>query len=801
MLRNYFVVAARALRRHLGTTLINLGGLAIGIAVCLLFGTLAWTLLTWDHFHPEVDRLHLVHADMKTAGGWERANDTWGPTLRDLTQTFPAIETGTRLWSVGQRVSPDRTADDERGARAFEESVDYVDSTFFQVMGFTLKEGDPADVLDRPNAAVITENKARAYFGDANPIGKTLTLDGQSTVTVTGLAHNPPANTTMQPDVVVNIAHARIHNVEDIRGALDQWSGSFLNTYVRLEDGTDPNQLEAQFGDFLAQQIGPEDAEQRRMGLIGIADIADEWDDAYIYAYLVIALAFGILGLAAINVTNLATARSLERVQEIGVRKAMGARREGLAVQFLLEAQLLAFGALVLGVTIGQMLLPAFGAFVDMNMRLDWTDLRLWAALGGLGVLVGVLAGGYPALVLSRFKPATALRGSLTARPGGQHLRRGLVAGQFALALLLVAGTFGIQKQIAFMQDRVSNLHLDAITWVPVRSDLFDDPVEGRQQLATLQQELQRSSAVAAASVSSVVPGRYYIGNTFRKPGAGNAAYVMRTAAVDASYFSAYDLQITAGHGFEAATEAERDAGIVVNQATMRAMGWDTIDGKALFGGTKSAERHPVIGVVEDFHFKSLRDPIEPAVHFYAGADATNYRYVSVRAAGPIDDAIQVTRTVWEAIGISVPFDYRVAGDQFSGVGNIDQKLGTLVSYAALLALIVAAMGLFGIASLMVAQRTKEIGVRKALGASVTRIVWLFSAQLTRLVLVATVVALPLAYWGVQQWLQDFAYRVDLPGWTFALAGGAVLAVALLTVSGQVVRAARLTPATTLRDE
>jgi putative ABC transport system permease protein len=338
------------------------------------------------------------------------------------------------------------------------------------------------------------------------------------------------------------------------------------------------------------------------------------------------------------------------------------------------------------------------------------------------------------------------------------------------------------------------------VAWVPVRSDLFNDPTEGRQQLATLQQELQRSSAVAEASVSSVVPGRYAIGRTFRQPGE-DEAYVMRTATVDAAYFDAYDLQLTAGHGFEAATEAERAAGVVVNRATMRAMGWDTLDGKVLFDGAEGGAPHPVIGVVEDFHFKSLREPIEPAVHFYAGADATAYRYVSVRAAGPIDDAIQATRETWDAVGLSAPFDYRMAGDRFSGVGGIDQKLGTLVAYAALLALLVAAMGLFGIASLAVAQRTKEIGVRKALGASVARIAWLLSSQFAKLVLAAAVVAVPLAYWGVQQWLQGFAYRVDLPGWTFAGAGAAVLAVALLTVSGQAIRAARLNPATTLRDE
>ncbi len=797
MLRNYLKIAYRNLRRHLGSTLVNLTGLAIGVAVCVLFGTLAWSLLTWDAFHPESDCLYLVHAPMKTADGWSRAPDTWGPTLRDLKRTFPAVATGTRFWSVEQRLSPGQTT----ARQSFEASVDYADSTFFQVMGFPLATGDPATVLDRPDAAVLTREKARAYFGDENPIGRTLTVDGQSTVTVTGIMEDPPDNTNVRPDVVVNIAHARIHDVRNMRTSLTDWSSSFLNTYVRLAEGAEPEQLEAQLNDdFLRQHMGPQDAKQRRLRLLNIAEVADRWNNASTYAFLLIVVAFGILGLAAINVTNLATARSLERAQEIGVRKALGAQRGGLTTQFLVEAQLLAFAALVVGVAAGQVLLPSFGAFVGTSMQLDWTDPRLWGVLGGLGVLVGVMAGGYPAFVLSRFQPSETLRGALSSRPGGRRLRRVLVGGQFALAMILVAGTFGIQRQITYMRSQVSNLHLDQITWTDVRSDVFDDPTQGRRQLATLRRELKRSSAVAEVSVSSVVPGQYFIGSEFSgAKGEGNN-YIFRTARVDTAYFDTYDLRLTAGHGFAGATPAERDSGVVVNQATMRAMGWDSIRGKVLYGDD-SSERYPVLGVVEDFHFRSLREPIKPAVHFYAGDDDTTYRFVSVRAAGPVDEAVRAAREAWGAVGLSVPFNHSVAGDQFSGVGSIDRTLSTLMSYAAVLALLIAAMGLFGIASLAVSQREKEIGIRKALGASVHSIAWLLSSQFATLVGAAAVVALPLAYWGLQQWLQGFAYRVALPGWTFAGAGVAVLAVALLTVATQVVRAARLNPATTLRDE
>jgi putative ABC transport system permease protein len=275
----------------------------------------------------------------------------------------------------------------------------------------------------------------------------------------------------------------------------------------------------------------------------------------------------------------------------------------------------------------------------------------------------------------------------------------------------------------------------------------------------------------------------------------------MRHPYVGPGYFDTYDLKIVEGHGFDEATDTERERGVVVNQATMRVLGWDTIEGKTLHGGDHPDVPIPVIGVVEDFHFHTLRESIQPAVHSYADLDFGWYDLMSVRAAGPVDEAVEAVRTAWADVGIPAPFNYRVAGDEFSGLSIVDQKLSGLVTYAAVLALLIAAMGLFAMASLTVTQRQKEIGIRKALGATVSSITWLLSSQFAVLVGAAAVVALPLAYWGVQQWLQGYAYRVELSGWTFALAGAAVMAVALCTVATQVVRAARLDPATTLRDE
>ena len=807
MLRNYLVVAYRRLRRHLGSTLVNLSGLAIGVAVCLLFGALAWSLLTWDAFHPESDRLYHLYLQWETPDGWSTGGTTGGTTLQELKATFPAVETGTRELTVSQIVSPEGAGSASPSKpsggqpQAFEASIDYVDSTFFEVMGFQLARGTPETVLDRPNAAVLSQETARTYFGTADPIGKTLRLDWQSTVTVTGVVEEPPPNTNLHPEVVVNIAHARMHDIDNRQKSLTDGGGAFLSTYVRLREGTDPDALETQInGDFLTEKMGPDAAEGRRYRLVGVTDVADLRMNASTYAYVLLAMALGLLLLAITNVTNLATARSLERAQETGVRKALGARRGGLAAQFLMETQLLAFGAIVVGLAAVQLLLPAFSAFLELELQIAWTDPAFWGAVVGLGVFVGLMAGVYPAVVLSGFRPSAVLRGDLQSRPGGTRLRRGLLGVQFALALLLVAGTFGMQRQIQYVESKVSALPLDEVVRMHVQPDLFDSPEAGRKQLATLRTELLRSSAVASASVSNDAPGSYGNGDAYTgRP--GGKSYVMRHPYVGPGYFDTYGLKIVEGHGFDEATDTERERGVVVNQATMRVLGWDTIEGKTLHGGDHPDAPIPVIGVVEDFHFHTLRESIKPAVHSYADLDFGWYDLMSVRAAGPVDEAVEVVRTAWADVGIPAPFDYRVASDEFSGLSIVDQKLSGLVTYAALLALLIAAMGLFAMASLTVTQRQKEIGIRKALGASVSRIAWLLSSQFAVLVGAAAVVALPLAYWGVQRWLQGYAYRVDLSGWTFALAGVAVMAVALCTVATQVVRAARLDPARTLRDE
>jgi putative ABC transport system permease protein len=790
MLRNYLTVALRNLRKHAGYTLINSTGLGVAFAVTIVFGLVATKILSWDAFHEHADQIYLVESVSNANGDGQPSTSTWAPTLDALTRTHPKVRGGTRVEWRTHQVQVDGTT--------IEQTIQYADSSFFEVFTFPLVRGDPATVLDRKSAAVMSEDAAEKYFPNSDPVGQTLTLDGASELVVTGVAENPPVNTRMRFDVVANFAHAETH-VESVRDWHDEWRSTFLQTYVRLREGTDPAALERQLPSFLETQLGAERAEKWAMNLVALPEVYDRHAGIDTYAYLLLAMALGMLGMAAINVTNLATARSLKRAREVGVRKAIGARRSGLAGQFLVESTVLGLVALVPGVLLAQIAIPSVGTFLDLPVTLDLGEPLVWGVLLGLAVVVGLLAGGYPAFFLSRFQPARVLKGDLSRQPGGQWLRRGLVVGQFTIAAVLLAGTVGLWQQMDFMRQRAQKqLQLDGVVQMEVSVDPFGGAEQAWSKLRTVRRELERLPDVAHVSVSSGVPGAYRnIQDVGLRPGDANQPK-MRATYVDEEYFDVYNLQLVAGHGFREATETEKERGVVVNQAAVRHFGWDSFRGKVLYQG--DTER-PVIGVVEDYHYKSLREPIEPTIHKYA-ADAFGAYSISVRAAGPPSQAlIADLRTAWTELGLPVAFDYTFGDQRFDGIPFADQKMATLVQYSALIAILIALLGLMGIVSLSVVQRTKEIGIRKALGAPVRSIVGLLTKDFALLVGGALVLGLPLAYWGLSTYLQTFAYRVDLGVGPFVGTCVAMFGLAFLAMSYHTLKAARTDPATTLRDE
>lgn len=791
MIANDLKIALRNLRRHKAYTSINLGGLALGFGASLLFLLLAWKLLSWDAFHAHADDTYLVLHEHQTTAGIQRNRTTWAPLLPALQRTYSAIVTGTRVEEVGHHVRV--------GGRVFDEQVHYVDSTFFDVFSFPLRRGDPASVLDLPHAAVLTELAAQRFFGDADPIGKELVLDGRSTLVVAGIAENPPGNTSVSFEIVAPLRHA-IEHVDRIRQHQARWASMFLSTYIRLADGADPAQLEAQIPSLLAPRIGAEAAADHRMRLVALPDAINAFAPINRFAYILIAMALGILGMASMNVTNLATARSLERAREVGVRKVMGAGHWQIASQFLTEATLLALTALLVGIVLAHGFLPTFRQLIELPLSIDLGAPAMWGALLVLGIGVGLSAGGYPAFVLARFQPAWALRYA-QAPTARRRLRTGLVVMQFALAVALIAGTFGLRKQMGYLEERIRHaLPLDDVVVMPIDGAASEEGGSGGHRLHTFRAEALRHRAIRRATVTSAVPGAYHSTQPFSATPDAAETIQMHTVYADAQYAQTFGLRSVAGHGFDTATEAERRTGVVLNERAMDMLGWSSIEGKQLYQGNEAL---PVIGVVANYPYAPLNASIGPVVHRVAAPDFVGSRYIAVHLVeGSAQAALDHLRAQWtQQFGASRVLDYFFAADRFDGISTLDAKLALLLQYAALLAIGIALMGLIGIASLTVVQRTKEVGIRKALGATAASIAALLVRDVARPVLVAIAIALPLSYWALTTYLQAFAYRVTLGVMPFLGAGGAVLGMALVAVGYHTLRAARSDPAKSLQCE
>jgi putative ABC transport system permease protein len=643
---------------------------------------------------------------------------------------------------------------------------------------------------------------ARKLFGDADPMGRTIVLDGQAPLLVTGILADPPSTSSLRFGLVASLEHARQYS-GTVRALSDDWNLNYLSTYVRLRPDADVDALEAQLPAFLSRyraETARPDFRLRLDPLVRVSDtmLAQMLDvplGMRTFALVFTLLALGILGLACINFTNLATARSMDRAREIGMRKVLGAHRGMIAGQFLSESVLVALLALVLGVGIAQLLLPGFnqllGDFVVLDFQLG---PAFWISVVGLGVAVGLLAGAYPAFFLGRFQPMTTLKGRLSSRPSGTRLRNGLVVLQFALTAFLIVGTVVMNRQMQFVDAEGFDFGTRPILAVPISEFAFDDAEAGYERLQTFSQELERHPEVAATTLSSSAPGaEYWQSLDVAATADSDDPVSMHYTLSDSSFFSTYGIALIEGR------RPARPDEVVLNETAMQALGWTTarqqtvhVDGTAL----------TVVGVAEDVHFASLRQPIRPEIYLSLAARPTAYQYLTLRAAGT-ESAPVLARlsTLWPMLDADQGLRYVFADDHYRQQHNIERTLTRIVTLAALFALAIALIGLVGITSLSVAQRTKEIGMRKVLGASVAQVAMLLARRFALLVLIAVAVATPLAVLATEQWLSGFAYRIDLSVGTFLGAGALLLTVALLTVSIHTVRAALADPVRSLRYE
>ena len=793
MFQNYLKVAYRNLVRHKPFSAINILGLAIGMACCILILLYVQDELSYDRHHEHAHRIYRLAEEINLEGKTRRFAITPFAMGSALVQDYPIVIDAVRI-----RKKNEKTLVRNEQDHFYEKGVLFTDANFLRIFDFPLSKGDPETALREPHSIVLTEEMARKYFGDDNPMGRTLSLGG-NTFNVTGIVEDRTYNTHLRFDFLGSLTEPN-----------NNWNSHDYYTYLLLQDNLSAPELEKELPDFIERHIG---GELKAMGmqlkpfLQQLTDIhlhshlefemSPNGDIRYVYFFLVIA--FFVLLLACINFMNLSTARSVYRSKEIGMRKVVGANRGQLIGQFLGESMLLASFALIFAVVMVEILLPSFNGFVERDLVFDY--LKSWdvlLALIGIALFTGVLSGSYPALFLSALKPVAVLKGMMDAGSKKSAMRRTLVIVQFAVSVILVIGTGLVYDQVDYIRNKRLGFQKEHVVVMPYG---------GGQPVGRYRNKVSAHSAVLSVSASSTVPGGEMSANLFSPllDGAYKDALLMNVMYVDHEFIETFGIEVFEGRAFSDDVESDRKGAFILNQAGMRKLGWTSCANRR-FGMVypegaelKVEVQGDVVGVVKDFHYKSLHHEIEPLV-IMMGGGWTDYLSIRIRSedvAGTLD----FLKTQWREAVPDTPFEYSFLDTSFDQLYRTEARLGMLFGSFSILAIFIAGLGLFGLASFSVQQRIKEIGVRKVLGASVSSIVYLLSKEYVLLVGLANFVAWPIAYYAMNSWLQNFAYRVDMEISTFIFGGFLSLCIALLTVSYETLKAARANPVDALRTE
>lgn len=807
MIRNFLLVAFRNLRRNKAFSAINIVGLAIGIATCLLILLFVGHELSYDRYNDKANRIVRVTFQANMPGGMIKEADVMPPVGPTLKKDFPEVLEATRIRTYGTpRLS--------NGRQIFrEDRFAFVDSSFFRVFTIPLLRGDTATALTQPNTIVITKAVARKYFGSEDALGKTMVFkdDNLAPMKVTGIIDEMPENSHFHFGLLASMAGLPEANDPS-------WMNSNFFTYLLLPKQYDYKKLEARLPDELDKYAG----QQFQKGLgITLGDyrkagnsidlLLQPLTDIHLhsnltgevepngdirYVYIFGAIAVFILLIACINFMNLSTAGASKRAREVGIRKVLGSMKGQLLGQFLAESLLLTAVAMILAVALVYWTLPLFNGLIGQTVNIHWRSMPwLLPALIGFGLFTGILAGSYPAFFLSSFSPVAVLKGRLTSGKGGASLRSGLVVFQFFISISLIVGTVVVYRQLSYIRherlgyDRDNVLVIQEVYWLGKNVDAF-------------RQELLNDPRVASVSLSGYLPAGQSYGNNYMVNPDGNASKLIKTVLyqVDDSYISTLGMQLAAGRNFSKAFGTDSSA-VIVNETAARVFGWgQNALGHTLANtendGTRKVYR--VVGVVKDFHFRSFHERITPLV-MELGGDYSNM-IVRTRTSDYTGLFAKMKR-YWADAKAEAPFSYSFLDERFNDSIKAEQTIGRILGIFAGLTIFVACLGLFGLATFTAEQRTKEIGIRKVLGADTHTIVALLSGDFLRLVGLAFLIATPIAWLGMNHWLQDYPYRITIGWQVFAFAAGLTLVITLLTISLRAVKAALANPVDSLRSE
>lgn len=808
MVTHYLRLALRHARKYTGYLLINIIGLAIGMACFLLIFFHIWDELSYDRFHDHSDRIYRLVVEQSWDGRQvASAPVPLGPVVVEEipeVQKFVRFKSPTYKWML------------QHEDKAFNERRFLVtDPEIFDVFSWTLARGNPREALTVPNGIVLTEAMAKKYFGGEDPMGKIIRAENSYDFQVTGILNAPPANTHFQFDFLTSFRmESEFHPYGP--GLLTNWDWPAVYTYLLLVPNADPRMVEQKITDVLAKYRKDASNGSMRPFLQPLTDIhlysnlegELEPNSDIGYVYLFTAIACLVLFIGCINFMNLATARAATRATEVGMRKVVGASRMQLATQFLGESVLVAVLALPLSIILMVLLLPTFNELVgkdlEFGMQQAWW---FWPGIFAGTLLIGIASGSYPAFFLSAFQPIGVLKGtkgSNASGTSGHVLRRILVVVQFTISIVLIVGTIMIDGQMDYVRQKRMGFDKNHVLYTRIT---FETQYENNRWV-NLKQRLSENPNILSTSFASSTPGGLGTGQKdFRRVGDKNVSIDTRLLSVDAGYLETMGIDLLAGRFFLPVDSQDTTWAVVLNETAVKRFGWTTMEDAIdhtleatwdIQGGGRKAFKYQITGVVQDFHMTSLHQPIEPILLFPSQLAMCIMLKVN---ANNIPEALTSYRETWTDIYPDFAFEYTFLDDQLNQFYHTDEKLGQLIGSFSILAIVIACLGLFGLASFTAEQRTKEIGIRKVLGASIPTIMGILSKEIIKLILIANIIAWPMAYLFMDYWLQNFAYRIELSVWLFLAASLLVLIIALLTVAYHAIKAATTNPVETLRYE
>jgi len=815
MIKNYFKIAFRNLWKNKGYSAINIFGLAIGLASCLLITLYVTDELSYDRHFKNAERIFRINSDIRFGGSdlhMTQTSDMMGGLLK---KDYPQVEEYTRIYT-------------NEGAKLIRKGNEYItegrvvnaDSTFFSVFQLPAIAGDTRTALNEPNTVVITESAAKKYFGSVNVMDKTIEVKNDDN----------KANTVYKITAVIKDIPKETHfdfeflfSMKNIDYKWGQLTSHNFHTYLLLKPGTDYKAFAKNFEQYSEKYVVPfaqqfvkisSMADLRKAGnkldysLIPLTDIHLHSDYTYEitpsgniqFVYIFSAVALFILILACINFMNLSTARSVKRAKEVGIRKVLGTERKTLISQFLIESTITAAISLVIAIAIAYLVLPLFNDVAAKSLSVkNLFSGYILPFLVLLPFVVGLLAGSYPALFLSRFRPIVVLKGNMNTGFKKSNLRNGLVIFQFAISIMLIICTGIVYSQLNYIQNKKLGFNKDQVLIIDGAYALGNNAQAFKNDVLGLQ-------GITSGTLSSYLPvtNSSRSDNTFSKEAVMDTknGLDMQTWKIDYDYIKTMGMEIVKGRNFSKDYGSDSSA-MLITETTAKLLGYDDPIGKMIYSptgvpGQGALVPIQVIGVVKDFNFESLLKKLGPLCFFLDKSIGLASFKVS---AANVKDIIPKIESKWKALAPGMPFSYRFMNDSFNDMYRSEQRAGTIAIVFAILAILIACLGLFGLVTYMAEQRTKEIGIRKVLGASVGNVVAMLSKDFLLLVGIASVLAFPVAWWAMNKWLQDFEYRVNISIWVFVLAGISALIIALLTVSFQAVKAAIANPVKSLRTE